>query len=196
MRGTVFGAEPGAFRVVRRVVFRMRLLPGVFPCGGIGFREPPQEDQRGLDGGLGGTEGLFRQTHDSEKTRLAFGPPAQPGKRRIVEIAVRQNDPHATAGTEKLDAAFQKEDFRWAVRFVLADLETVEDGGLAGGEFQGLVVAFLPGLAVALPTAFAVGGIIGNAGFLAAAELLVFADVLAEGRIGEDQVEPAGEDRR
>ena len=49
-------------------------------------------------------------------------------------------------------------------------------------------MTFLPILAVMIPASFAVGGIIGDAGFLAATELLVFADVLAEGRIGEDDV--------
>ena len=56
------------------------------------------------------------------------------------------------------------------------------------------MVAFLPGLAIVSRHRLRSAGVIGDTGFLATAVLLVFADVLAEGRIGEDHVEPTGED--
>ncbi len=51
-----------------------------------------------------------------------------------------------------------------------------------------------PCVAVALPATVEVGAIIGHTGFLGAAEFLIVPDILAKGRIGQNQVEPAGKD--
>src|SRR4029077_17613756 len=122
-------AQRVTLHIEHAIVLCVSLVPDRLPGELIRLSETSQEYERRLHRRVRGSKCLFRQADQSEHSRPALTPAAQPIQGRIVEIPIRQNDAHAATAPQQAEATLDENELRRPVRFAVPDIEQIKNAG-------------------------------------------------------------------